>query len=112
MLPSWFRQSVTRIRPGTKESRGTPIPDWNHVSTATINGCSVQPTTTDLSMDGRVLGLSESFTLYMPANADVKEGDRIRYRNETYVVRGIPRPWFSPTGNLDNMQVQLERWSG
>lgn len=112
MLPSWFRQTVTRIRPGTKTSRGSAIPDWDHVSSATIKGCCIQPSTTDLSMDGRVLGISESFTLYMPPNADVQEGDRIQYLDKTYVARGVPRPWFSPTGRLDNMQVQLERWSG
>lgn len=112
MLPSWFRQTVTRIRPRTKSSRGSQIPDWNNVSKAMINGCSVQPSSTSLSQDGRVLGISDSFTLYMPANADVLEGDRIEYEGNTYTVMGVPRPWISPTGNLNNKQVSLERWDG
>ena len=112
MLPSWFRQTVTRIRPGEKESRGSTIPDWDSATSMTISGCSVQPSGTTLTQDGRILGISESFTLYMPANADVKEGDRIQYGEDTYVVNGVPRPWVSPTGGLNNLQVTIERWEG
>lgn len=113
-LPSWFRQSVKRIRPGTKTVRGATVPDWDPqaVTKKTISGCSVQPSSTTLSQDGRILGISESFTLYMPADADVLEGDRIEYGNDTYVVSGVPRPWVSATGALDNKQVTIERWEG
>lgn len=109
---SFFTQSVTRIRPGSKESRGSTIPDWDNVSTATIGGCSVQPSSTTLSQDGRVLGVSDSFTLYAPANADVKKGDRISFNGATYTVMGVPRPWASPTGRVSNLQCPLERWDG
>ena len=112
MLPSWFSQTVRRIRPGTKMSRGSEIPDWDNATEATISGCSVQPSTTELMQDGRVLGLEESFNLYMPYDADVLKGDRVMYGENTYVVSGIPRPWVSPTGALSNKQVTLERWSG
>lgn len=111
-LPSWFRQCVVRLRPEKKTVRGSEIPDWDRVSSLTIGGCSVQPNTTSLTEDGRILGASESFTLYMPPDADVMEGDRIVYNNRTFVVSGIPRPWVSATGNLDNKQVILERWEG
>lgn len=112
MLPSWFRQTVTRIRPGEKTSRGSVIPDWDNAASLAISGCSVQPSTTTLSQDGRVLGIEESFTLYMPPNADVIKGDRVEYNGEVYTVIGVPKPWISPTGNLNNKQVTLERWSG
>lgn len=112
MLPSWFRQTVTRVRPGAKEERGSTIPDWNNVSKLVIPGCSVQPSSTSLSQDGRVLGIESSFTLYMPPTADVAEGDRIEYDGDTYTVIGVPKPWISPTGNLSNKQVMLERWDG
>ena len=111
-LPSWFRQSVTRVRPGTKTVRGSDVPDWENATTKVITGCSVQPSTTTLSQDGRVLGVSESFTLYMPADADVEEGDRIIYNSKLFTVRGIPGGWVSPTGGLNNKQVTLERWDG
>ena len=112
MLPSWFRQTITRLRPGVTTVRGQEVPDWDSAESVTISGCSVQPSTTALSQDGRILGIAESFNLYMPANADVREGDRVVYNEETYVVSGVPRPWVSATGTMDNKQVTLERWSG
>ena len=112
MLPSWFRQTVTRIRPGTKTSRGSEIPDWDHAESVTVTGCHVQPSSTSLSQDGRVLGIEDSFTLYMPLDADVQEGDKIVHNGEEYIVAGVPRPWVSPTGGLSNLQVTIERWKG
>lgn len=112
MLPSFFTQEVKRIRPTTKTVRGSIVPDWNNTTDETIKGCSVQPSTTSLSQDGRVLGIAESFTLYMPSDADVQAGDRITYAGSTYTVSGVPRPWKSPTGALSNLQVTLERWDG
>lgn len=111
-LPSWFRQSVTRVRAGEKTVRGSVVPDWDNATTAVISWCSVQPSTTSLSQDGRVLGVAESYTLYMPADADVQEGDRIIFDSKQFVVRGIPGSWVSPTGGLSNKQVTLERWEG
>ena len=112
MLPSWFRQTVTRIRPGEKISRGSTVPDWDNVDTLVISNCSVQPSGTTLTQDGRVLGISNSFTLYMQPDADVREGDRVEFDGDTYIVVGVPKPWQSPTGNLNNKQVTLERWAG
>ena len=65
-----------------------------------------------MSQDGRVLGIEESFTLYMPTDADIIQGDRVDYNGETYTVIGVPKPWISPTGNLSNKQVTLERGDG
>lgn len=112
MLPSWFTQTVTRIRPGEKISRGTKVPDWDNVEKIEIRGCSVQPSSTSLSQDGRVLGIDDLFTLYMPPDADVREGDRVEYNGEEFTVSGVPGLWVSPTGRLSNKQITLERRSG
>lgn len=112
MLPSFFRQTIIRIRPGVKTLRGSEVPDWSNVTRAIIDGCSVQPAGTSLSQDGRVLALTDGLTAYLPADADVKAGDRIEYAGETYTINGEPRVWASATGNLDNIQLSLERWSG
>ena len=109
---SFFTQSVTRIRPSTKTSRGSTVPDWDNAETLVIKGCSVQPASTSLSQDGRVLGVGEGFTLYMPVSADVAEGDRIQYDGDVYTVMGAVKTWFSPTGRITNKQASLERWSG
>lgn len=111
MLPSFAKQTVTRIRPATTTVRGSRVPDWSNPSRKVISGCSVQPASTDLSQDGRVLGILDGMTCYMPENADVQEGDRIEFDGNVYTIDGSPRVW--PTaGNLAHKQLRLLRWSG
>lgn len=111
MLPQFARQSITRIRPGVKTSRGSTIPDWDNVDSLVIGGCSVQPGTTDLSQEGRVLGILDGLTCYLPEDADIKEGDRVVYDGETYTIDGSPRKWPGAF-NLGHTQITLRRWSG
>lgn len=112
MLPSFMRQTIIRIRPGVKDSRGSQIPDWANATRAIIPGCSVQPASTTLSQDGRVLAITDGLTAYVPADADVKAGDRIEYAGEIYTITGAPRVWPSASGGLDHIQLNLQRWSG
>lgn len=111
MLPSFAKQTVLRIRPGVKTLRGSEVPDWDNADELMIGGCSVQPAATDVSQDGRVLGILDGMTCYMPPTADVKEGDRIRFDGVDYTIDGAPRVWSS-AGNLAHIQVNLLRWSG
>ena len=112
MLPSWAADTVTRIRPGTKDSRGSVVPDWTKATELSIPGCSIQPGTTTLSQDGRTLAISDGFSGYFPPGSDVKAGDRIVHDGKTYQVIGEPHEWKSPTGRVSSLQAQLERWSG
>lgn len=113
MLPSFCTQELVRIRPGTKDSRGSAIPDWSEdkVTKLTIKGCSVQPAATSLDQNGRVMGISEGLTAYLPEGSDVKAGDRIKYNGEIYTINGEPRIW---TGArlLSNVQLNLIKWEG
>lgn len=111
MLPSFCKQTIVVVRPGSKQSRGSTIPDWSTATRRTINGCSVQPASTSLSMDGRVLGISEGWTAYLPEGTDVKAGDRIEFEGQTYVINGEPKSW---TGAFtrSNIQLNLVRWEG
>lgn len=111
MLPSFANQSVTRIRPTTKTTRGSNVPDWDNPDRLVISGCSVQPASTDLFQDGRVLGILDGMTCYMPPDADVKEGDRIEYDGIVYTIDGAPRKWPA-ADNLAHIQLRLVRWSG
>lgn len=113
MLPSFCTQEVTRIRPGTKESRGSTIPDWSEdkVTTLTITGCSVQPASTSLSQDGRVLGISEGWTAYLPEGSDVQAGDRILFDGDIYEINGEPKKWTGAY-TRSNIQLNLIRWEG
>lgn len=112
MLPSWANDTVTRIRAGTIEERGTKYPDWDHVNELDINGCSMQPAGTALSQDGRIQGITDGYTCFMPTGADVLTGDRIRYNGNVYTINGKPRTWNSPTGRVSNIVLNLERWAG
>lgn len=112
MLPTWANDIVIRLRPTTKVIRGSKIPDWENPNILEIGGCSVQPSSTMLSQDGRIQGITEGYTCYLPPCADVKAGDRIKYRDEIYTINGQPQIWNSPSGKVSSMQLNLERWSG
>lgn len=113
MLPSFCNQQIIRVRPGTKTERDSNIPDWSpdKVDKLIISGCSVQPATTSLSEDGRVLGINEQWTAYLPEGSDVKAGDRIIFEGKTYTINGDPKEW---TGAFtrSNIQLNLTRWEG
>lgn len=109
---SFWNDTVTRLRPGTTTERGSTIADWSAPNELIIGHCSVQPATTSLSQDGRVLGITEGLTAYLPAGSDVQAGDRIRFGGDIYTINGEPKVWQSPTGLVSNIQLNLVRWSG
>lgn len=113
MLPSFSRQSIVRVRPGTTTSRGSTVPDWSSdkVKTLTIDGCSIQPASTGLSQDGRVLGISDGLTAYLPEGVDVQAGDHIEFGGNTYEINGEPRVWTGPL-RTSHIQLNLVRWEG
>lgn len=113
MLPSFAIQSITRVRPSTKTSRGSTIPDWDpqKVNSKTIGGCSIQPASTSLSQDGRVLAITDGWTAYLPEDADVQAGDHIVWDGETYEINGAPRKWTGPQ-RTSHIQLNLVRWEG
>ena len=113
MIPRWCTQTIIRIRPGEKVLRGSKVPDWdNNTDLLEICGCSVQPATTGLSQDGRVLGISDGFTVYLPEDSDVQAGDRIEFEGNVYTINGDPKIWPSATGRVSHMQLNIERWRG
>lgn len=113
MLPSFARQTVVIVRPAVKldERDGREVPDWEHAIKQTVNNCSVQPATTTLSQDGRVLGISDSWTAYLPPNTDVQAGDHILFEGNEYTIMGEPRIWTGAF-NMSNIQLNLTRWEG
>ena len=111
MLQSFWRQSITRLRPGTTTERGSTIYDWSNPDTLVIPECSVQPSSTSLSQDGRVLGVQDGLTVYAPIDADVEAGDRIEYNGKVYTINGDPLIWPA-AGKLEHIQLNLQRWRG
>lgn len=112
MLPSFAKQSITIVRPTFIDERGSLVPDWdNPEKTITVDGCSVQPATTSLSQDGRVLGISDGWTAYLPEGTDVQAGDRIIFDGNAYEINGEPREWVGPM-QTSHIQLNLLRWEG
>ena len=113
-LLSFFNQTITRIRPGTMTERGTTYPDWSEdkVTTVNITNCCITWKATNMSTDGRVLGISDTKVLYAPLDADIKAGDRVKQGEETYEIEGTPEDWNSPTGALNHYEITLKRYEG
>ena len=111
MLLRFWHTTITRLRPGVKTQRGTEMPDWENVGRLDINECLVQPSTTSLSQDGRVQGVTDGLTVCCPVDADILPGDRIEYYGDVYTIIGDPMLWRD-VGKLEHMQLNLQRWSG
>ena len=108
---SFWTQTITRIRPGTKTERGSTIFDWTNASELDIPNCSVQPSSTSLSQDGRVQGITDGLTVYAPVDADIKAGDRIRFGSDVYTINGDPLVWPG-VARMQHLQLNLARWRG
>lgn len=71
----------------------------------------MQPATTSLSEDGRVLGIQDTYTLFAPSGADIETGDRIVFNGKTYTIDGDVR--VQPTAmSLDHIEITLKRYTG
>ena len=71
----------------------------------------MQPSSTSLSQDGRVLGVQDGLTVYAPVDADVKAGERIKYGNAVYTITGDPLIWPG-VARMQHLQLNLARWRG
>lgn len=111
MLPSFANRTVTVVRPGAKQQRGTTVPDWSHATETQVDGCTVQTPTTGQELDGRT-ATTLSGTVYLPPRTDVRAGDAIDYNGHRFLVVGEPMVWESPTGALDHVQVRIAEWEG
>lgn len=112
MLPSFCNQTIYVVRAKkTTTSRGSEVPDWSDTTKTTVSGCSVQPASTSLSQDGRILGINDSWTAYVPEGTDVKAGDHIEFDGEIYDINGEPRKWTGPS-RTSHIQLNLTRWEG
>lgn len=110
MIPSFCNQKITRIRAMNKVERGSEVPNWHDSWTEDIYPCSVQPSSSSISIDGRVLGVSDSWTVYCNPDVDIKAGDKIIFEDHAYLVNEDPRRWQSPTGLVSSLQFTMIDW--
>lgn len=112
MIPSFCNQTITRLRPGTKESRGSIIFDWSTYTSLDINPVSAQPAGGSIDKDGRVLGMTDTYNVYTNLDADIHAGDRIIFEGNTYDVDNEPSIWNSPTGRVSSKQFSMTLHKG
>lgn len=112
-LPSFCRDVVTRLRPGSKVVRGTTVADWTAPDQIEISGCSIQELTTASNRaDQRANSVSVGARLYAPPGSDIRDGDRIVADGQTWLVDGHPLPKRSPTGRVSHLAVALSAYRG
>lgn len=71
----------------------------------------MQPASTSLSQDGRVLGLLDEYTLFLPADADIQAGDRVQFNGQVYEIDGEVR--IQPAAlRLDHIELRLRSHKG
>ena len=112
MIPSFCKQTITRLRPGKKELRGSTVYDWNTATSLDISPVSAQPAGGSIDQDGRVLGMTDTYNVYTNLDADVHAGDRIIFEGQTYDVDKEPGIWHSPTGRVSSKQFSMTLHKG
>lgn|GEM_PF-1182862 len=109
-LPQWARDSVTVTRPARKQSRGATVDDWANATTHTIDGCSVQPTSTTSDTSDASGAQTVDATLFAPSGADVAVGDKVTFRGHDYAIVGVPLSRTSPFGSFGHTKAYLRSW--
>lgn len=112
MIPSFCKQTITRLRASKKDSRGSLVYDWTNPEELIIADCSVQPVSGIVSNDGRVLAVNSTYMVYVNPNTDVHAGDRILYNNSIFSVDEEPQIWESPTGRVSSLQFNMTTYKG
>lgn len=112
-LPTFCKDTVTVLRPGTKVQRGVSLPDWDHATPHVIHGCSLQEgaSATDFG-DAQRNAIASDAMLLAPPNADIKDGDRVLFDSRTWTVDGVPDSIKSPTGRVSHVRARLKEWRG
>lgn len=108
---SFFRDTVTVLRAETVIKNGQEVFDWNNASEHTITRVQCTPMATDREYD-RTLQYPDRRTLRAPYDADIKAGDRVIWRGETYEVEGQVFHTASPAGGASTTRCTLSRWNG
>lgn len=111
-LPSFARETITRLRYPSRDDFGTAMPDYTATpERADIPGCWLEPIRSIENLDGR-LAVETGWTVAAPPNVDIVSADHIEYRGIVYEAVGDAVAIPSPSGALDATQVILRRWAG
>lgn len=114
-MPFAFRDVVTVVRAGALPSPdgGDPLPDWGPAATTVAYPGDFQPLASAHSATEDVVGqqrTESTHTAYMPASADVKPTDRLRFQGLDYEVEGVER--WRMDGADHHIEVRCYRITG
>lgn len=105
-------ETATILRPGptTRDPYGNDVPGPDVEKN--YEGCAVWPRLSSEDVQARDLVIEGLYVIF-PTGADVLSTDRVRVRDETYVVDGDPGVYRSPlTGTTLGPQVALTKITG
>ena len=115
MLFDWCKDTLTFYRAPLKGERGSEVYDWENATHHTIEGCSVQPSSSVRDFAGREDSTTFKLHVFMPPNANILPGDRVKCSNtgeQLFEIDGVPYNRQSPTARVDSTQVDLVVWRG
>lgn len=109
---SFARDKITITEPGTRDDRGTPVPDYDApASVREVLRCSVQPGASDLELAGRS-SVGIRWTVYAPAGVEVSARAAVTYRGVRYLLESPAEVWTSPTGSIAHRVFRLVDFEG
>lgn len=109
---SFFRDSVTVLRPTTATKNGMTYNSFDNPETHALTKVQVVPLGTSRSFEDRVEQVTDRRTFRASYDADIMAGDRVIYNGETYEVEGEVFHTKSPTGRVSSTRCGLVRWNG
>lgn len=108
---------VTRLRAAVREDPRNPentFHDWDAPDAVDIPSCAIAPRLTPEAATAGRTSVVDGFTVYMPADVDIRATDRIRFADG--IVRkidGEPARWHNPFTGLDaGVEVNVEGVTG
>jgi hypothetical protein len=111
-LPSFARETITRLRYPSADDMGTDMPDFTAEPEALdITGCWAEPIRSIENLNGR-MAVQTGWTVAAPPGVDIVSTDHVRYRGDEYEVVGDAIAVPSPSGALDATSLILRRWEG
>ena len=103
-------ESVVILTPASETDRyGNTVADWEDVTYTTVDGCLVAPGGSSEVNDGRT-ATTEAPIVYFPSAPAVTALCRVRVRDETFDVDGVPDRWETPRG--PRLVVKLRKVAG
>lgn len=112
MALSFWNDQVTVLRAPLITKNGMEKRDWENAVPHIIKNVQVTAQATSREFGDRVTQVTDRRTLRANYDADIKPGDRIIWKDDTYEIDGEVFKTPSPTGRISSTRCTLARWEG